>query len=497
MRRKVLWLLWLCLLLCPVLAQARERALLIGVDDFVSRESTAPSSANNVQAMEKMFKGALNAPELIVTPGSPVITLEGFERLVQATFGGAEEGDVSYLYLSTHGVYDPYDGSPPMLLLSDGKTEIGLTPAQLQSAFEGIGGTKVLILDACFSGAFIGKGMSFSPEEVFFLGEEFKVLCSSGAMEPSWYWSGGSKGDVGAAQGQFYFTQALVQCMSAEYGYPADQNSDGRITLTEVYQYLLLNHAASTPQVYPQRDDFVLLRYDPDEPLPTGMEASPVMDVTFTGTVLDRDTRQIGIEFIATRPTRVAYQLVYQRNGEWDFEGAQLIYDGAERFLTQNDQQGAVSAGRKVRSLKIRELEEDAYGYVLVQVVTIDHGRLNVHAGRVVCIPPAEGSMDIAVDTDAALTLSDGREMRVFVSHPWPCALSIAVMDAEGRTVYRLCHRQSTRPGNLDPEGSVFYWDGRLKDGTSASPGTYTLKVTADVNGQSTTVVSEPFTVYE
>lgn len=495
-RRRVLWLMWLCLLLCPVMAQARERALLIGVDDFVSRESTAPSSANNVQSMAQMFKGALNAPELIVTPGSPVTTLEGFERLIQATFGGAEEGDVSYLYLSTHGVYDPYDGNPPMLLLSDGKTETGLTPAQLEAAFEGIGGTKVLILDACFSGAFIGKGLAHSPGEVSFLGEDFKVLCSSGAMESSWYWSGGG-GDIGPAEGQFYFTQALVQCMSAQYGYPADQNSDGRITLTEAYQYLLLNHAASTPQVYPQRDDFVLLRYDPEDSLPAGREPSPVMDVTFTGTILDRDTRQIGIEFIATRPTRVAYQLVYQKNGEWDFEGAQLIYDGAERFLTQSDQQGAVSAGRKVRSLKIRELEGDAYGYVLVQVVTIDHGRMSVHAGRVVCIPPAEGSIEIAVDTDEALTLSGGREMRVFVSHPWPCALSIAVADGEGRTVYRLCHRQSTRPGNLDPEGSVFYWDGRLKDGSNASPGTYTLKVTADVNGQSTTVISKPFTVYE
>ena len=80
---------------------------------------------------------------------------------------------------------------------------------------------------------------------------------------------------------------------------------------------------------------------------------------------------------------------------------------------------------------------------------------------------------------------------------PWPCALSIAVVDAEGRTVYRLCHRQSTRPGKLDPEGSVFYWDGRLKDGSPASPGNYTMRVTADLNGQSTTVSSLPFIVYE
>ena len=45
-------------------------------------------------------------------------------------------------------------------------------------------------------------------------------------------------------------------------GYPADQNRDGAVTLTEAYDYLLLSHAASTPQVYPQKDDFVLYRYD-------------------------------------------------------------------------------------------------------------------------------------------------------------------------------------------------------------------------------------------
>lgn len=497
MRRRWVMMLFLCLLALPALAQARERALLIGVDQFVSRPSAAPSSSNNVQAMRQMFEEALKPPEETTAPQTPPTTVEAFTQLVQSAFAGAADGDVSYLYLSTHGVYDPVDHRQPVLLLSDGVTETGLTPEDLENAFSGIGGKKVIILDACFSGAFIGKGTSFAPSLVHFLGEDFKVLCSSGAMEPSWYWSSEGGDEITVAQGQFYFTQALVQGMSAEYGYPADQNSDGAITLHELYQYLLLNHAASTPQVYPQRDDFVLLRYDTAKTLPADQRLSPVIDVTFSGTVLDKDNRQIGIEFIATRPTRVAYQLVYQKGGEWDFDGAQLIYDGAERFLALSDKPGAVSAGRKVRSLKIRELDGDAYGYVLVQVVTIDQGKLNVHAGRVLCVPPAEGSMDMSVDVDASLSLSYGRELRVFVSHPWPCALSIAVVDAEGRTVYRLCHRQSTRPGKLDPEGSVFYWDGRLKDGSPASPGNYTMRVTADLNGQSTTVSSLPFIVYE
>ena len=43
------------------------------------------------------------------------------------------------------------------------------------------------------------------------------------------------------------------------------------MVLSELYEYLVLNHAASTPQVYPQSDDFVVFRYDVSQPLPTGL----------------------------------------------------------------------------------------------------------------------------------------------------------------------------------------------------------------------------------
>ncbi|MDD3411869.1 MAG: hypothetical protein PHY12_13780, partial [Eubacteriales bacterium] len=53
---------WLLLFACaPRAARAEDgscerRALLVGVDDFVSRESTYPSSTNNVFAMQEVFQ---------------------------------------------------------------------------------------------------------------------------------------------------------------------------------------------------------------------------------------------------------------------------------------------------------------------------------------------------------------------------------------------------------------------------------------------------------
>ena len=378
-----------------------------------------------------------------------------------------------------------------MLLLSDGVREVGLTPAQLEAAFDGVKGMKLIILDACNSGAFIGKGMSHPPEQTYFVGDAFKVLTSSGAMEESWYWSSAD----GGTQGGFYFTEAIVQAMSAAGGYAADQNRDGAVTLNELYSYLRSNHAASTPQVYPQEDDTVIFRYDTQAAPAEGMNRLPIVDVTFSGTTLDRDTRQISIEFIATRPVRVAYQIVYQRDGKWEFDNAQLIYDGAERFTAFGDEPGAVSAGRKVRTINLGQLPDDANGYVLVQLVSLEKEVLTVHAGRVICVPPNGGDVNLSVYTPRGFSISGGRELPVFVGHDYPCALSVAIVDEQDTVVHRLCHRQATRPLQITPAGSVFYWNGLKRDGMPAEPGSYRVRVQAHMNDTTVTVLSAAFAI--
>ena len=470
----------------------RERALLIGVDEFVSQPSAYPSSTNNVYAMQEMFQAAAEPLEKILVPDAPVTSVQQLTELIQRVFGGAEAGDVSYLYISTHGLYDPENGVEPALLLSDGQTENHLTPEELEAAFDGISGTKVLILDACNSGAFIGKGMTEWDEPPCFLGDDFKVITSSGAREESWYWSAGEDAKQEERQGAFYFTQALCDALSAACGYPADQNHDGSITLKEIYDYLLLNHAASTPQVYPQNDDdFVIFRYDPSEPLPTGLKRSPIMDVTFSDLVLDQDSREITIEYIAMRPVRVAYQLVYRREGRWEFENAQLIYDDSERFSAFGDQEGAVSAGWKQRTLRLDELADDAYGYALVQLVSIDRGKLRVHAGRVLCVLPEEEPPAPTMEISGSFAPETGRELAVFVGHNSPCTLSVAILDEEGQVVERLCHRRSTRPMGL--AGTTLYWDGKQRDGSPAPAGTYRVRAQIHWKGQTLSVESEAF----
>ena len=485
-------------------ASRRERALLIGVDDFVSKPSVYPSSTNNVFAIQETFQAAREPLETLLIPDRPITDAGTLIRLIQETFADAEEGDVSYLYISTHGSYAPGSVEEPTLLLSDGFTEGCITAAELEASFKDIKGTKVLWLDACNSGAFLAKGQTAQSASPHFLGKDFKVLTSSGALEESWYWSEADmdapdaepdrRGGSLRPQGAFYFTHALSQSMSPRYGYPADINRDGSVTLSELYDYLLLNHATSTPQVYPQRDDFVVFRYDVNTPLPEGSQRSPILDVTFSGTMLDHKGRSITLEYIATRPVRVAYQIVYQRDGKWRFDEAQLIYDNMERFTAYGDQEGAVSAGRKVRTLSVNA-EEALYGYVMVQLVSIDQGRFTVHAGRVLCVPPAEGDLNLAVDVPDIYEHGNPREICIFVEHAFPSALSVAVVNDKDEVVYRLCHRRSTRPGQTNPSGSFFYWDGTDRDRNPLPAGIYKVRVSGAMNELSFTITSDPLII--
>ncbi|MEA4928908.1 MAG: caspase family protein [Candidatus Limiplasma sp.] len=501
MRDRLRWWIAICLAACcmaaglyahrPVNALADgvrvNRALLVGVDDFASRGSTYPSSTNNVFAMQEALQASRAPFDSIVIPDAPVVTVEMLTRLIRETFADADEDDVNYLYLSTHGEYDP-DRGDPTLLLSDGATEDRLTPQALEAAFADIAGTRVLILDACYSGAFIGKGMRKQPDRLYFLGNRFKVLASSGAMEESWYWNTGDATALGEAagyqQGAFYFTQALSQCLSPRYGVPADANRDGDVTLSELYNALLENHATSTPQVYPQEDDFVVFSYDPAALAMDVSERAPIGDVNFSSSTLSATDPRLTLEFTALRPVRVAYQIVGRRDGAWRFDEARLLYDTVEQYTAYGDERGAITPGRKMRTLSLNLQAGEPGGYVLVQLVSIDAGKLTVHAGHVIAIPPAQGDPQLAVETNGRYTADGERELAIFVRHDGPCELSVSILDEAGQVVRRLCHRQSTRPQGITPEGSTFYWNGLDKSGQKVCSGRYRVRVTGYLGEQ-------------
>ena len=406
---------------------------------------------------------------------------------IQETFSDADEDDYNYLYISTHGDFDS-DGNA-VLLLSDGKTEEQLTAEALEAMFAGIKGTNLILLDACFSGAFIGKGMRERPKSVCFLSPRFKVLTSSGAREASWYWNGQND----QAQGSFYFTQIMTQGISPRWGYPADRNRNGKVTLRELYDYLLKNHGASTPQVYPQQDDTVVFAYDPDTE--NAADRAAVVDVVFEGDSIQPDG-SLTLSFTVLRPVRIAYQIVYRRDGQWQFGEAELSYDETDRFTAFGELAGAVLPGRKLRTITLaKDVENHLYGYVLVQLVSLEDGRLTVQTGRVIAVTPTGGDLDLQVDVPGHFVVTEGAELPIFITHAYPCTLSVRIVDGDGNTVQRLSYRTATRPLGIVPDGTCYYWDGRDRNGSPVSAGEYRVVAEGWIGDMEFSAQSEPIAI--
>lgn len=490
MKKAMALLLTLCLL-CPAFSLAgaqveqggKMRALLIGCDAFLTQENTWPAADNNLHLLSDTFLFDSRNYQLIRCLSGNVATVADFEAALTDTFAAAEAGDTALLYISTHGVFsEGASVASAALVLSDGEQEELLSAAALQAMLDKIPGQKVLILDACNAGAFIGKGLSGGADRVFFSGPDYKVLCSAGGSEASWYWHGTEDAQ---SSGASYFATVLANALSAKEQHAADSNLDGLITLSEVYSFLINNYAASTPQVYPQQDDFVLYAYDRDEILFPGKTIS---DISFDDTLLTAGVGDVSFSFTVHRQTELYYQIVYHENGSWQFGIAQHYRD-------EEQADGTVVPGRKQRTLSLDTGSADAYGYAMIQLITLEEGRPVYQGGCLLTVQPAVGELKLAVTSGRGFSPGLGQEMCIMVQHDVPCGLTVNICNAAGENVRRLAYAQPSRPQQLSPAGSTFYWDGRRNDGTLAEPGDYTAQVRVRLGDKTYLEKSAPFTL--
>lgn len=475
-------LVWLCLLAPSALAdEVVNRALLVGCDRFVTQEETTPSSENNVLQMAEALSGGAMNLETLITRRNDVASPAELEELIQAAFSQADENDVSYFYISTHGLWEQGQPNGDMtLLLSDGRNENGVTADMLRAMFDRIKGTKVLIIDACHAGAMIGKGVH-APFDNVFQGNEYKVICSSGGAEESWFWSGMEEGE--AMVGAGYFSGAVVRGLSAKGSYGADANRDGLITLTELKRYLHDNHGASTIHTYPEEDDFTILSYDAASY--TGRRRDSYIEgLSFEGDLLTLEEPTVSFSFTVQRPVQVAYQMIYQRNGRWDFDHGRLIYDNSEQYGVYGDAMGFLSPGMKERTVSLDLADAGSYGYALLQIITQSGGVPSLVSSRALCVPPASGDPQLIILPQSGFCPSQQEELGFVVEHIYPCELTVTIEDQSGKTVRRLASRQPSRPQQLSPRGSTFCWNGRRSNGDMAEPGAYNIRVKAYIGDE-------------
>lgn len=121
------------------------RALLVG-NSYPGENIALDGPPTDLHAMETVLNAMPGTPYSITTVRNT--TASGLQASIAAAFSEAQPGDVSLFYFSGHG-------SPDGALVCTNGTSLSVYG--LRSALQKISGTKIVLLDSCYSGSAIGR----------------------------------------------------------------------------------------------------------------------------------------------------------------------------------------------------------------------------------------------------------------------------------------------------------------------------------------------------
>jgi len=269
------------------------RALCIGVNEYQDPgilDLRAPSF--DVDRIRQVFKIARFGEgktefDTINTLIGTQATRSNILHSIESTFSNVDSNDVSYFYFSGHGWSDgdtstllPYDA-----LAENDSQDISVN--ELVLSLGNVPGTKVVILDSCYSGGFIGReylirkrsenvnlrqyneniiesfvGRELSCERGNLATNGFKVIVSAAGEQKCWETT--NYPIDGNPYG--YFSATLSEGCgynNFNFPFPADVNKDASITLNELYEYIktTLQILNQDVQVYPQNSPYLFIEY--------------------------------------------------------------------------------------------------------------------------------------------------------------------------------------------------------------------------------------------
>ena len=248
-----------------------RRALVLG------ETSTRAVPIEDVNAMEKVFSNQ-NFSEVVRFPDK---TKAEIIAKMEDLFKSSSESDVNYLYLTCHG------GENGKIAIGSDKTSF--SGWELASILKQYKGKFVVMVDCCYSGTIIDVGESDEKvaskseekfdEQAFLAGfstgnlaskngemldSKFLVLCASWKGEKSYSLVG-----IGSLATRYWAMGTGWDSLQNRMISPmADTNTNGKITLEELYQYsypLVLEDASRSNKeqhvsVYPENSQFVLFQ---------------------------------------------------------------------------------------------------------------------------------------------------------------------------------------------------------------------------------------------
>jgi len=200
---------------------------------------------------------------------------------IASTFSGADDNDISYFYFSGHGMnYEGISYLSPTDTMYTSPLSAFISTNELESALSAIPGRKVVILDSCHSGGFIGKDknkITISKEDLesyndeiinvfsqaqskeLLTKNEYKVLTSCHYYQTCVELYPPTEDPFGL------FTMLLCEGCGYSGNYYADEDNNTRVSLNEAYEYIrnFVNYLGyeQDVQVYPTNSTFTIVEY--------------------------------------------------------------------------------------------------------------------------------------------------------------------------------------------------------------------------------------------
>lgn len=466
------------------LAQGQTHALLLACSDFISQPDLGAAISGNLHLVGSALISADTPLGSLSIEDGTVGTVDAFSAAVEDAFRAADEDDLSILYLCTHGVLSSSDDGQVYLLLGDGKNESALSAQQLYEFIAPIQGEKLLILDACYSGALIGRGqpeqgrLPGSHEEAFLspflMDSSIHVLTSANGYESSWYYDSEHL-STGAVS---YFASALASGLGLYGAAEADQNGDGMVTLSELHRHLSVAVPSSSSQLLSSRAGALVLPTSS-----TAMLSRPLMGFSYSASLLTADDPTLDFSFTVTKEgAAVQYRLVDYTDGVWDWQHAKTFLDDGDNG------DGTLSPGRKRRALSFDGLTDGEGGYLMLQVFSVTDGELLLCSERLIAVQGGAGSEPLSLSCRDDLRHPGTGELPIAVRLNVPAELTVSIYDESGTLIRRLVSSLLTRPTR---DGVThLYWDGRDDSGEPVSEGRYMITAEARVDGMRQKAVS-------
>ena len=261
------------------------RALCVGVGDYISGSdndlNAPPYDVDRIrQILQQCRFGTSN------TTFSNISYLKDWQatklnilQSISSAFSGADSNDISYFYFSGHG---SRLGNTSYICPADMTSFVDsvISVDELESALSVIPGIKVVFLDSCYSGGFIGKAIdtttaskeeleSFNDEVINVFSQiqpkgllttnQYKVLTSCHYYQECWEIQPEEDDPFGV------FTMALCEGCGYSGSYLADTNLDTMVNLQEAYLYVkdwVFSYGViQDVQVYPNNSTFTIIEY--------------------------------------------------------------------------------------------------------------------------------------------------------------------------------------------------------------------------------------------